>query len=375
MKTILQEANKTFKNKTRIYGGTSDARAVMTNKGYAKAASRAYEAAKMEGKRSLAIMTVTSRDITFGVGSANINDYSSPQAASKAAVLRAIKNAGKSLAERPNIVLMTPTSLIEDEAIEGIESVVTKKTPIMGGTAGGPNMAVIGENEVYEKGISLAVIYTRLKVGYVFESGFDVTESSSGTITRVSGQEIIEIDHKPALTVYDQWLDGELVRLIKGGATPDAVRGLLNLHPIYRKYRAPDGTVYSLFSNPWPADYTMQKKSIMVSVKLKRGEKVYLSRGSWEIFVNRIGNLPRKAMSAGKISADKTPILGIGYICTGVLSTIPESERSKLPIMVNHTNNAAPFIAPFTWGEEGHFAGIGTKHGNLLTGFLVISGR
>jgi len=96
MKTILQEANKTFKNKTRIYGGTSDARAVMTNKGYAKAASRAYEAAKMEGKRSLAIMTVTSRDITFGVGSANINDYSSPQAASKAAVLRAIKNAGKS---------------------------------------------------------------------------------------------------------------------------------------------------------------------------------------------------------------------------------------------------------------------------------------
>ena len=373
MKTILLEAKKIFKNKTKIYGGTSDSRAVATNKGYAKATSRAYEAAKMEGTRSLAIMTVTSKDITFGVGSANLSDYPSPQAASKAAVLNAMKNAGKPLTERPNIVLMTPTRLIEDESIEGIESVVGKQTPIMGGTAGGPNMAVIGVNDVYENGISLAVIYTKLRVGTVFEAGFDVTESSSGTITKTAGQEIIEIDHKPALDVYDEWLDGDLIKMMRSGAKPDEVRGLLNLHPIYRKYIAPDGTVYSLFANPWPADYTLQKRSIMVSVKMKPGERVYLSRGSWEVFVNRIGNLPRKAMQSGKINPDTIPILGIGYLCTGVLSTIPESERPKLPIMMNYTNNNAPFIAPFTWGEEGHFAGLGTKHGNLLTGFLVIS--
>ena len=375
MKAILLEAEKTFKNKTKIYGGTSDSRAVMTNKGYAKATSRAYEVAKMEGTRSLAVMTVASKDITFGVGSAKASDFPSPQAASKAAVLSAIKNAGKSLIEPPNIVLMTPTRLIEDESIEGIESVLGNKVPLMGGTAGGPNMAVIGEHDVYDQGISLAVIYTKLKVGMIFEAGFDVTESSSGIITKTAGQEILEIDHKPALDVYDKWLDGDLIKLIRGGAKPDEVRGLLNLHPIYRKYIAPDGTVYSLFSNPWPADNTLQKKSIMVSVKIKPGERVYLSRGSWEIFVNRIGNLPKKAMTVGSISPNSIPILGIGYICTGVLSTIPESERPKLPILMNYTNNAAPFIAPFTWGEEGYFAGIGNKHGNLLTGFFVISDR
>jgi hypothetical protein len=373
MKTIFREAKKIFKNKTKLYGGTSDSRAVMTDKGYAKATSKAYEAAKMEGTRSLAIMTVTSKDITFGVGSAHISNYPTPQAASKAAVLSAIRSAGKSAAELPAIVLMTPTKLVEDELIEGIESVVGKKTPIMGGTAGGPDMAVIGSNDVYEQGISLAVIYTKLKVGYVFEAGFDVIELSSGVVTKTAGQEILEIDHKPAMDVYDKWLDGDLIKLIKGGATPAEVRGLLNLHPIYRKYAAPDGTVYSLFANPWPADYTLQKKSIMVSVKIKPGERIYLSRGTWEIFVNRIGNLPQKAMNIGRIAPGTTPILGIGYICTGVLSTIPESERPKLPIMMNYTHNAAPFIAPFTWGEEGHFAGVGNKHGNLLTGFLVIS--
>jgi len=64
--------------------------------------------------------------------------------------------------------------------------------------------------------------------------------------------------------------------------------------------------------------------------------------------------------------------LAIGFICGGVMGVIPETEREKLPILINYTNNNAPFIANFTWGEQGHFPGIGNKHGNLLTSFLVI---
>ena len=50
MEVILSTAKRLFKNKTKIYGGTSDSRAVMTNKGYAKATERAYKCAKMEGE-------------------------------------------------------------------------------------------------------------------------------------------------------------------------------------------------------------------------------------------------------------------------------------------------------------------------------------
>ena len=67
MEAILLKAKKLFKNKTKIYGGTSDSRAVMTNKGFVKATERAYEYAKMEGRRSLAIMTITSKEVVDNV--------------------------------------------------------------------------------------------------------------------------------------------------------------------------------------------------------------------------------------------------------------------------------------------------------------------
>jgi hypothetical protein len=375
MESILSTANNLFKNKTKIYGGTSDSRAVMTNKGYAKATERAYEYAKMEGKRSLAVMTITSKDIVFGVGSANFSDYPSVQEASKAAILNAIKNAGKSPKELPQAILITPGRGMEEEAIEGVEKVIGKNTPILGGTPGGPTFAVFGENKVYEKGVSLAVIYTKFFVGSIFEGGFEVKDPNTGIVTKVDGQAIVEIDGKPALDVYDEWLGGAIGKLYKETPKFDLVRGLLTLHPLYRKYTSSDGKVYSLFSHPWPKDSTLVERSVSTSTKIKVGERIYLSHGTWETLMNRVGNLPKMAKIHGKININAKPIFGIGYICAGVLGTIPETERDKMPLMINYTNNDAPFIAPFTWGEQGYFPRIGNKHGNLLTSFLVIADK
>jgi len=41
MQSILSKANKLFRGQTKIYGGSSDSRAVMTNKGYLRATKRA----------------------------------------------------------------------------------------------------------------------------------------------------------------------------------------------------------------------------------------------------------------------------------------------------------------------------------------------
>jgi hypothetical protein len=375
MESILSTANRLFQNKTKIYGGTSDSRAVMTDKGFARATERAYEYSRMEGKRSLAIMTVTSKDIIFGVGSADFTAYPSVQEASKAALLNAIKNAGKSPSQFPQAILVIPGRGMEEEAVEGVEKVVGKNTPILGGTPGGPTFAVFGENKVYSKGVSLATIYTKFTVGYTFEGGFDVKDPNTGIVTKVDGQDILEIDNRPALDVYDEWLGGEITRLCKETPKFDLVRALLTLHPLFRRFNASDGTVYSLFSHPWPKDKTLVERAVSTSTKIKAGERIYLSHGTWETLMNRIGNLPNKAKIEGKIDTNTKPIFGVGYICAGVMGTIPETERDKMPLMINYANNYAPFIAPFTWGEQGHFPGIGNKHGNLLTSFLVITNK
>ena len=110
------------------------------------------------------------------------------------------------------------------------------------------------------KGVSLAVIYTDLPVGWTFEGGFDVTDPHVGIVTKVEGQAIVEIDNRPALDVYDEWLDGKVRELCEETGRPDLVRTLLILHPIYRKYTSPDGQDYFLFSHPWPKDATLKHR-------------------------------------------------------------------------------------------------------------------
>jgi hypothetical protein len=367
---ILSEARKLLGKKIKIYGGTSDSRAVMTNKGYVRVIDKGD--APPPGKRGLAVMTVTSKDIVFGVGSADFTAYPSAQEASKAAMVMAIKSAGRSPREIPQAILITPTRGQEDEALEGIGEVVGKDALVLGGTAGGPKFGVLGEQEVFEKGISLAGIYTALPVGWVFEGGFDSIDTPSGIVTKMDGLAIVEIDHRPALDVYDEWLAGGIKKLFAEEDDYRRIRDLLTLHPLCRMYKSPTGKEYILFSHPWPKDKTYKDKSILTSTRIKQGEKIYLSHGTWETLINRVGNLPLIASNRGGLAPGKPPLLGIGYICAGVMGIIPLGERERMPLLINQANKDAPFIAPFTWGEQGHFPGIASKHGNLLTSFLLI---
>jgi hypothetical protein len=372
MGKILVNAKELLGDETKIYGGTSDSRGVMTNKGFVKVSEQGYEYGQMGGKRGLAVMTVSSKDIAFGVGSADFSAYSSVQEASKTAVLNAIKNAGKYENEQPDLILITPTKPDEDDALKGIEQVVGEDALVLGGTAGGPVFGVIGENTIYESGISLAVVYTDMPIGWTFEGGFDVKDPNSGIVTKIDGRNILEIDNRPALDVYNEWLDGKVDALYEEHQDPRVVKNLLTLHPLYRKYKTDDGQEYFLFSHPWPTDPTQEEKGVSTSTNIKKGDRVYLSHGTWETLVNRIGNLPKNAKAKASFAADESSIFGIGYVCAGVMGTIPETEREKLPILINYINNDSPFIATFTWGEQGHFPGICNVHGNLLTSFVVI---
>jgi hypothetical protein len=369
----LAEARKIWGDKTKIYGGTSDSRAVMTNKGFIQVYKQGDSIPR--DRKGLALMTVTSRDITFGVGSANFSAYPSASDASRAAVLQAINNAGKTPQETPQAIMLTITRGLEEEALVGISAVVGQEALVLGGTADGPQCGVFGAHEVYREGLSLAVIYTKLPVGWVFEGGFEVIDTPSGMVTKVDGQAIVEIDHRPALEVYDAWLGGKIKKLVDEIGDERVIRDLLTLHPFYRQYTSASGQNYFLFSHPWAKDKTLKDMSIMTATKVKVGERIHLSYGTWEKLLNRIGNLPIMARGRVGISADKPVILGIGYLCAGVMGAIPEVEREKMAWLINYANQDAPFIVNFTWGEQGYFPGISSKHGNLLTSFLVIGAK
>ena len=103
MQAIQSKAKELLGDGIKIYGGTSDSRGVMTDKGFVNAEEKGYSKESMEGKHALAIMTITSEDIDFGVGSANYDDYPSLREAAKAAVLAAITSAGKTRTPKSGI--------------------------------------------------------------------------------------------------------------------------------------------------------------------------------------------------------------------------------------------------------------------------------
>ena len=378
-KKILQKARQIVGANTKIYGGTSDARGVLTNVGYVAGAKRGYSGAGKDieaGLNRVVVMTISTGDINFGVGSASLADHDSPHEMAVAALHDAIKSSGKDSGEKPSILLITPTIGIEHEVLSGLTEVVGSDVILLGGTAGGPDGRAIGNNHVYNKGVSLAVFYTDLPIGWVFEAGFEKQDKYSGIVTKMDGRKILEIDHKPAYEVYDGWLGGEVTRRFQqeGGAS-HTFRDFLSLHPLFRKRQSSGGDTYTIFSHPWAPNKELITSGLNTTTDIKVGDRVYLSYGTWEILLNRIGNLPGNARKTIALAKEAPVALAIGTICAGVMGVIPEDERKKFPVLINHANARAPFIASFTWGEQGALPGVGFQHCNLTTSFLVIGNK
>lgn len=372
--SILAEARKILGDKTRIFGGSSSAGSVMTEQGFFKTATKAADASGNDTPGALVVMTISTKDIVFGSAAVNMNDFASTREAAAAAIRKAIQSAGRTIEDKPKAIMVYAIRGLEEDTVAGIESVTGKDVPMFGGTSGSPKRIVMGNEGAFDKGVSVAVIYTDLPVGLAFEAGFDVTtDKHSGVVTKVNGQEIEEIDGRPAITVYNEWMDGEVDRLAnKEKKDPAEIKMLLTLHPIYRKLTSPEGQDYYLFSHPWPKDVNLVDKTICTSTNIMSQQRLYLSHGTWETLMSRVGNVATAAKMHGGIEPHDKPILTIGIICNGVMNTIPEEERSKFPYLVNYATGGCSTIATFTGGEQGHFPGIGNRHGNLFTSFLVI---
>jgi len=199
-----------------------------------------------------------------------------------------------------------------------------------------------------------------------------VKAGRSGIVTKADGFAIEQIDDRPAMDVYDDWTQGRISQMREQGLEVAEMRRQLLLFPFYRRYVAPTGQEHFLFSHGWPPCETPDDKTILTSTQMAEGERVYAATGSWDTLLNRIANLPGKTMARGTLSEGATPVLGIGYLCAGVMGIIPPTERDKMPLLLNKSSGGIPFVATFTWGEIGHFPGLRNMHGNLLTSFLII---
>ena len=340
----------------QIYGGTS-CLAVQSKDGF-----HAGE------KGSLALLAVATENISFGVGGVSIDDFTSAREAGKAAIQAAIDATGKK--GTPKLVLITSSVGREEELLAGIEDVIGKDVPVLGGSAG--DNTITGEwkqfaNEnVYSNGISLTAIYTNLKIGWAYEAGY-IRSKNRGTITRADGRIIYEIDNRPAAEIYNGWTGGTVVaeELETGGPILSAT----SCYPLAKIIKN-EGKEYTLSILPLSINAT--DHSLEVLANIEEGDKVMLMHGDWELLLNRALTTPTKALESENLSKEEVSF-GIYTHCAGSMLAIPEDERPKMPVLVKTVIGDAPFIGTFTFGQQGHIQGVGNIHGNLAHSMIVFS--
>ena len=363
LEKILEEARRLFGERVQIHGGTSSG-AVFTLGGY-----------HIGKSGSLALLAVASPKITFGVGGASLEEAGSARKAGTKAILEAIQNTKKKMVDHPKLILMIAAPGKEEEILLGIEDVVGKEVPIFGGSAGDNDDSgkwkEFTNTRVYSNGVVLTAVYTDLKVGWAFESGYLRTERS-GIATKVKGRLIYEIDHSPAAQVYDSWMGGELTEIIKTEKDKLSIQARTAFYPLAKVIHGENEETYYLSTHP--AAYEPSQKFLEVHTNVEEGDKLFLMRGGWELLLNRARTTSLQATVRGRI-LPRDLAFGISIFCAGTMWAIPSEERPKIPLLINDSLVGAPFIGAFSFGEQGFLPGVGNVHGNLVSAAVVFSNK
>ena len=151
-------------------------------------------------KGSLAILGLESPALDFGISGRETETSQDARRKARESFNEAILKAGKPKGSRPDIVIMTASPGIEEAVLKGIEDVVGNNVPIYGGAAADNTITgkwkVFNNNELYSSGFSLVTIFSNLKIGYAFHSGYLGSEKD-GIATKVKNKEgrvLLEID-------------------------------------------------------------------------------------------------------------------------------------------------------------------------------------
>ncbi|MEL6117740.1 FIST N-terminal domain-containing protein [Photobacterium sp. SP02] len=294
-------------------------------------------------------------DFNGAYGSALVSTHQLPHQMAKQALLKAIQNTGRS-GELPSLVLLHASPGAEEEVIQAISQEFGTPVPIIGGSAA--DAGVLGEWQLFtqdhsaSEGVAVSVFYPSCDLSFSFHSGYAETDRYA-VATKVEGRELIELDHRPAKEVYEEWIKQPL-------EYGQSIMSLSALHPIGRIA----GTLHDLpyFKLAHPNSVTA-RGGITLFASIKEGEKLYLMTGTEDNLVNRTGRTVDGLLhdSHQQIEA----IGGISIYCAGCMLQV----KSRMDIVAEKMQQSmlnAPFICPFTFGEQGQFLGGENEHGNLM---------
>ncbi len=304
-------------------------------------------------------------DGAYGTGmrSFSLGAQDAGEAAVKAALVQADR-----LGEIPDLVWISATPGSEEQVLEGVQSVVGRQTPIIGGSAADND--VTGKWFVFDgrteeiNGVIVSVLFSSRPISFAYQNGYSPTQNT-GTVTKTAGRAILEIDNQPASRVYNEWTNGAVA---VASETQDSVSILSEstMWPLGRKISSIGDVPFYLSAHP---AVSTSDGALHMFATVSEGEELTSLVGTKKGLIDRAGRVAALSCAAGNFQ--KTDISGALMIyCGGCMLAV----REDLPNVVAGVNDAlggAPFLGAFTFGEQGPLLGAGNRHGNLMISCVV----
>lgn len=304
---------------------------------------------------------------SYGVGIApKSEDY---EQATNDAIDKALAEAGRD-GEIPDLIWLHASPGDEETVIQTIINNFGSETPIAGGSCADNNVQGnwhISDSTVsLQEGVAVAVMFPSTPLRYAFHSGYSPTPIK-GTVTRSEGRKILEIDHKPAALIYNDWVEKELEdEVINGGGT---ILSKTTLHPLGIEVPTPSHIDTVKYYNLAHPETITNEGELTLFSKIPTGTNITLMSGSVDTLTQRAGRVAQDAIDSTTTS-NKSIAGGLVIYCAGCMLTV----RERMPEVISSLNtafNGKPFTGAFTFGEQGRFIGGENRHGNLMISVVV----
>jgi hypothetical protein len=319
----------------------------------------------------VSLMGIYASEMKVGVGQVALPDwqaYDHYQDVGKEVITAALKDAGQGAGgPKPKFVLFAGLNLVTDTKIlRGIESVIGADVPIIGGNAAEGTWDMAGGKGYTNEGvkgsvITVAAVWADRKIGVAYGYGYKKTEHQ-GIVTKsdVEKRIVYEIDRRPAVDVYNEWVGGTLSELTKkGGPIPFEV---FSQYPISKPISdKPDD--YVLIA---PLRFNPDKSIFVTHEGVEQGKELTVYKLDNEDVVVKPAVVATLAMAQGGVSpADlagsfmlycDAPFAGANASPDGIVG--PYYHRAH-----------QPFIGFFATGEMGY----STRGGNRTLSYSTVS--
>lgn len=327
-----------------LHGGSS-CKGVMTHQGIA-----------MRDGRGMGAFAIWDKDGAYGTAMADLTQ--DPRAAAHDATEAALARAARQ-GEAPDLVWLTTAPGTEEQVLAGIKDVLGDEVMIVGGSSADNDVsgqwAQFTEGGVGGNSVVVSVLFPSRPVSCAYQSGYAPTQTS-GTVTRVDGRRLAEIDGEPAAAVYARWT---------GHAVPEAADHDLSIlaastfFPLGRISGTLAEVPFHLLVHPATSH---PDGAISLFADVRAGETLWLMNGSADSLVARAA---RTAESSRDALATPDVRGALVIYCGGCMLAVQDRMEEVAQGVVSALGGA-PFLGVFTFGEQGAPLGAETRHGNLM---------